>query len=387
MSGRRIIHVPRRFALDEWGGTETVVYQLCREQIAAGWQAEIHTSKALAATPSETWRGVPIRRYNYTYPFCGLSEAERHALDKKGGNLLSFGLLGGLGTARSVRLYHAHVTKRMGGIVRTAARLRRKPFVVTLHGNSFDVPTEEADTVVAAQKGHFEWGRPFGMLFGSRSLLQEADAVISVGRSEYEAACAHLGAERMHYLPNGVVPTSFSGGERERMRHELRIGEDDFCFGCISRIDPQKNQKLLVEAFFQLAADSPRAHLVICGPVTREEYLSEIQSIVAASPHGGRVHILPPVEPESPRQRDLYAALDTFVLASRHEPFGIVVLEAWAAEKPVIAAKVGGLGYLVRHEDNGLLFAPGQTDELLAHMRTLMENREWGGTLAVRAKK
>jgi glycosyltransferase involved in cell wall biosynthesis len=285
-----------------------------------------------------------------------------------------------------VRLYHAHVTKRMGGIVRTAARLRRKPFVVTLHGNTFDVPTEEADTVVAAQQGHYEWGRPFGMLFGSRSLLQEADAVICVGRSEYEAACAHLGAERMHYLPNGVVPASFAGGERLRMRSELGIGEGDFCFGCISRIDPQKNQKLLTEAFLKIADQEPRARLVICGPVTREEYLAEIKALVAASPHAGRVRILPPVEPESPRQRDLYAALDAFVLASRHEPFGIVVLEAWAAGKPVIAAKVGGLGYLVRHEDNGLIFSPGRVDELVANMRTLMENPAFGAELAERAK-
>ena len=88
----RILHIPRRFALDEWGGTESVIYNLCKQQLACGQQPEIHTSRALAPTPREVWRNIPIRRYRYCYPFLGLSTAEKLALDKKGGNLLSLDL-------------------------------------------------------------------------------------------------------------------------------------------------------------------------------------------------------------------------------------------------------------------------------------------------------
>jgi hypothetical protein len=72
----RILHVPRRFALDEWGGTESVIYNLCKQQQALGQHPEIHTSRALAPIPREVWRDIPIRRYRYCYPFLGLSEAE-----------------------------------------------------------------------------------------------------------------------------------------------------------------------------------------------------------------------------------------------------------------------------------------------------------------------
>ena len=52
----RVIHVPRRFVADEWGGTETVIAELLREQRRAGWAPEIHTSLALSKVRREPGR-------------------------------------------------------------------------------------------------------------------------------------------------------------------------------------------------------------------------------------------------------------------------------------------------------------------------------------------
>lgn len=82
---RRILHIPRRFSLDEWGGTEAVISNLCKAQLNMGYSPEIHTSMALAPQKHETWNGVPIHRYAYCYPFLGLSTEQKHSLDKKGG--------------------------------------------------------------------------------------------------------------------------------------------------------------------------------------------------------------------------------------------------------------------------------------------------------------
>jgi glycosyltransferase involved in cell wall biosynthesis len=68
---------------------------------------------------------------------------------------------------------------------------------------------------------------------------------------------------------------------------------------------------------------------------------------------------------------DAYHACDTFVLPSRHEPFGIVVLEAWSAGKPVVVSDLGGLRALVDDGRTGLKFDPGATDaaqQLAAHL-------------------
>ncbi len=364
----RILHIPRRFALDEWGGTESVIYNLCKQQQAHGQHPEIHTSRALAPVPREVWRDIPIRRYRYCYPFFGLTAAERHALDKKGGNLLSLDLFWHLLAARDVRIYHAHVLKRMGGAVLTAARLRHKPCVVTLHGNIFDVPAAEAASIVEAQQGHCEWGKPFGALFRSRHLLDEADAVLCVGFSEYEKAKAALGHGRVHHLPNGVTPEAFAAGDRAAGRQALGWPEDVIGFGCLSRIDPQKNQLLLVEAFAALVAARPRQEhrLLLGGPVTAPGYLEEIKSLIGRHRLEALVTLHPAVVAESSQHRNLLAALDGFVLPSRHEPFGIVILEAWAAGLPVIASNIGGLAQLVSHERDGLHFPAGDAAALCA---------------------
>lgn len=366
----RVLHIPRRFATDEWGGTESVVFNLCLQQQAHGLQPEIHTSRALAPAARETWRGIPIRRHRHVYPFFGLSPADVHALDKKGGNLLSIGLFLNLLAAKDVRIYHAHVLKRMGGSVLSAARLRGIPCVVTLHGNIFDVPADEAASVVEAQQGHFEWGKPFGALFRSRQLLDDADAVLCVGYSEYEKARAALPHDRVHHLPNGVNPESFADGDRAAGRRALGWTETTIAFGCLSRIDPQKNQLLLVRAFADLVRQRPddELRLLIGGPVTSQAYLEEIKDLIREREIGNQVTIHPAVEAESQVHRNLLAALDAFVLPSRHEPFGIVVLEAWASGLPVIVSDVGGLQRLVTDGSDGLRFPSGNEQALTAAM-------------------
>ena len=55
-----------------------------------------------------------------------------------------------------------------------------------------------------------------------------------------------------------------------------------------------------------------------------------------------------------------------------HEPFGIVVLEAWSAGIPVIASKVGGLKDFIQSGRNGLLFDPEHGEELVKHYDDLI---------------
>jgi glycosyltransferase involved in cell wall biosynthesis len=384
---RRIIHIPRRFAQEEWGGTESVVLNFCRQQAAAGWVPEIHTSRALNPVKKEMWRDILIRRYRYCYPFAGLSEAEVAALDKKGGNLLSLSLFWGLLFRPKVRIYHAHVLKRMGGAVFRAAQLRGRPFVVSLHGNIFDVPKAEADSIVEAQQGHFEWGRPFGMILGSRSLLEQADAVMCVGFSEYEAALKALSHERVYHVPNGVNVDHFSLEGRKRMREQFGLKDDDLLIGCISRIDPQKNQEMLLRVFNRLAGEHSKLNLIISGPVTLPNYEAKLKQMAQEGGFMERIHFAPPVEPESADHAALFASLDAFVLPSRHEPFGIVALEAWAARRPLLAARSGGLRHFVKDGRNGLAFDSDDDAGLEAALKRLLGHPEMASALAQEGRR
>jgi glycosyltransferase involved in cell wall biosynthesis len=367
----KIIHVPRRFAQDKWGGTESVIVNLCRQQQLRGYAPEIHTSKALNPTPHEMWQTLPVQRYGYVYPYFPLRQKDRETYDLKGGNLFSYSLYRALVKAKNVRIYHTHCLKRLGGEVLTAARKRGKPCVVTIHGNYFDVPEAERASFGGESEGpHIEWGKALGMFFNSRNLLTDADAIMCVGHSEYEAAKKQLPHDRVHYLPNGVNPGAFENGNRDEWRARLGFERNDFIFGCISRIDAQKGQHLMLHALQEVLKKHPNAAVVIAGPVTDPGYGREIEALRGEM--GQRVRLLPSVDPESADHAGLLAALDAFVLPSRHEPFGIVVLEAWAAKKPVIVSRVGGLIRLTKDGVDALQIDSGRVEQLAACMERLM---------------
>ena len=361
-AANKIIHVPRRFVAEEWGGTETVILEISRQQQRDGWSPEIHTSMALAKQRNEIIGGVAVKRYPYCYPFFGLSAADKAALDKKGGNLLSLSLYNALRREKNVRLFHAHALKRLGGEVRTAARWQKKPFVVSLHGGVFDVPTAELGTMLKPIENKTEWGKPFGALFGSRRVLDDADFVICVGQSEMEKAKKQLTHDRIAYLPNGVDCAKFTTGDGAAFRAKHGIPAGAFLALNISRIDAQKNQLLLLEAFAKFRAQNANAFLILIGPETQPTYAQKLRDFIATNNLATCVKLLPGMRNDNPELIQAFHACDVFVLPSMHEPFGIVVLEAWSSGKPVIASCVGGLQALVRDGETGFFFDPNASD-------------------------
>ena len=67
---------------------------------------------------------------------------------------------------------------------------------------------------------------------------------------------------------------------------------------------------------------------------------------------------------------------DVVCVPSRNEPFGIVILEAWSAGKPVVASENGGPGEFVWNEVNGLKIYPNP-ESIAWGLGTLFTNFEW----------
>ena len=63
-------------------------------------------------------------------------------------------------------------------------------------------------------------------------------------------------------------------------------------------------------------------------------------------------------------------------MPSRDEPFGLVALEACALERPVVAARVGGLAEQILEGETGLLVPPGDVDALRAALERLLGDAE-----------
>lgn len=71
-----------------------------------------------------------------------------------------------------------------------------------------------------------------------------------------------------------------------------------------------------------------------------------------------------------------YESADIYVHPSRYEPFGVVLLEAMACGKPIVASKVGGIPFVVEDEETGLLFKSENVEELAEKVILLLRNKE-----------
>ncbi|MBK8507198.1 MAG: glycosyltransferase family 4 protein [Candidatus Competibacteraceae bacterium] len=107
---------------------------------------------------------------------------------------------------------------------------------------------------------------------------------------------------------------------------------------------------LLVEAIPMLLADHPEARFVLAGEGPEREPLKQrIEALGVA-----RATVLLDRLPY-PHYLDLLRACDLVAVPSRNEPFGIVVLDAWSAGKPVVATTAGGPREFVRDNVDGVL--------------------------------
>ncbi|MBQ7208819.1 MAG: glycosyltransferase family 4 protein [Lentisphaeria bacterium] len=377
----RIAHVVRRFTFDEWGGTETVVWNTALNQLKLGMTPEILATSALSRPGEEIREEIRIRRFPCFYPYFPMPRETARLLDKKGGNPFVPALFRTLRRER-FDLIHIHCGGRMAVMSALLAHRLRVPCVISLHGGHAAVPPEELRQMMAPTRHKFHYGGIFDRLLGyRRDAVAEADAVICISREEERRLAASYPGRRIVYLPNGVNVEDFRRKPDCSPREEWHIPSDRRLVLCVSRIDYQKNQQILLE----LPRHDPGCHLLLIGPVTAPWYHRQLLERAKEQGIADRVTVIPGLEPGDPRLKAVLHEADVFVLPSLHEPFGIVALESWAAGLPVVAARTGGLKDFIVPERNGLLFDPEDPAALVACCDRLFRDPELGRRLAENA--
>ena len=370
---KKVAHVMRRFTPEKWGGTESVVFNLSRELIDQQIESPVFCTDMLSQPGSAVLETVPVRRFSYVFPWIGLSENDKKRLELKGGSPLSLALFFALLTEKNISVIHTHVQHRLGGIARTVAKLKGIPYVVSLHGGHFTLPQDQVDLMTEPFRGKLEWGKVFGALFGARRVLNDADAIICVGKSEYDEVKQRYPLKNVFYVPNGVDIEKFSQADGVLFRKTYDFEHAEKIVLCVSRIDGQKNQCGLVRAFAAFSQNHPDHRLVLIGAVTVEAYHRSVVAEIERLGLQEKVTILDGLKPDSPLLPSAYCAAEMFVLASLHEPFGIVILEAWAAGIPVVANRIGGIPGFATDRENIVLAEPGNEEDLTEKMAELSD--------------
>jgi glycosyltransferase involved in cell wall biosynthesis len=136
-------------------------------------------------------------------------------------------------------------------------------------------------------------------------------------------------------------------------------------------VEPKKGLKYLLEAVAQLEqeAGKPVCQVLLVGEGPAEQSLRTLSERLGISPRVAFVGVRRDIP-------EVLSLMNIFVLPSLYEGFGIAILEAMAAGKPVIATTVGGIPEFVVPGQSGLLVPPGDASALARAIKQLLDEPE-----------
>jgi glycosyltransferase involved in cell wall biosynthesis len=321
------------------GGVEELCRQLALEYQRRGLGVIVLTNRWPRDLPAfENIDGIDVHRLAMRVPTSSVKSKISYALT---GAAVRREMLGILQRLRP-DLLHVQCVSCNAAYALRAKRVLGVPLVVTLQGEL----TMDASQVFQREA----WAKRV-----MRESLEEADAITACSRQTLQEAEAWLGKPfggRGRVIYNGIAPADASAEPFEHPRpYILAIG----------RHVPQKGFDLLLRAMAKLVEDPAFGHdLILAGDGAEHHKLRELTAELKL---GNRVVF--PGRVDHPMAMRLFAGCSFFVLPSRHEPFGIVNLEAMAAGKAIAATRVGGVSEIVEDGVNGLLVAGEDVEGLV----------------------
>jgi glycosyltransferase involved in cell wall biosynthesis len=202
----------------------------------------------------------------------------------------------------------------------------------------------------------------------TRGVITTSDAVAAAQRRIWPARrtlTVHPGVDLESFDP-ALYP------EARASRERLGLEPDPPTFGFVGRLQHWKGVHLVLEAFARVLEDDPSPQLVVVGGPHRYEldYADSVRTLAGELDVAHRVHFAGAQQ----NVAEWVQAMDIVVHASGREPFGMVIAEAMAMEKAVVASAAGGPSELIDDGVNGLLFSSGDAGALADCMSRLLSD-------------
>jgi glycosyltransferase involved in cell wall biosynthesis len=263
--------------------------------------------------------------------------------------------LGRVLRSRRVDVLHTHTLAAANTLARLAARAVGVPVVSHLHIENHFRP---ATRVLLANADNL-----------SARLAAKLVAVSEGTRRAYERQGY---PQRIDVVYNGV---SLDGARTRDVRRELGVPAEAPLVGEVGRLCDVKGQRELIDA----VAKVPHVYVVLVGDDIEQggAYRRELERRAAALGVGERVIFAG----RRSDVADVLASLDVVALPSWTEGLPLVVLEAMARRRAVVATPVGGTGEVVVDGETGLLVPPRDSDALATALTRLLDDADLRGRL------
>jgi glycosyltransferase involved in cell wall biosynthesis len=172
--------------------------------------------------------------------------------------------------------------------------------------------------------------------------------------------------EKISVIYNSINLSDFKGQAIDNVRQQLGANSSQILLGIVSRIsEKRKGHSILFQALKQLITDFPNIRLAVIGDGSlKPELEKEVQNLQLTDyvRFTGNRRDIP----------EIFAALDIVILPSLWEGLPVVLLEAMAAAKPVVATAVNGTIEVVQNGKTGILVPPNDKISLANGIRELL---------------
>jgi glycosyltransferase involved in cell wall biosynthesis len=276
---------------------------------------------------------------------------------------------------RNPTIVHTHASKS-GALGRLAAFACKVPIVVhTYHGNYFN------NTYFSPQKTQF-------LMAIDRYLARRSSAIVAISQLQYDDLVTHYRiapAHKVHVVPNGFDLDRFQqqmDAKRADFRAKYHIAPDTVVVGHVGRFVPIKNHALFLEAYAQLRKQQtgPMVAVLVGDGELRADVEAQIRALGLRMQQGD----VPPADGPADviltswiTQIDwALAGMDVVALSSLNEGTPVSLIEAQAAQRPVVSTDVGGVRDTIRHDVSGLAVPNQDAAAFAKAMGQLVQNED-----------
>ncbi len=276
-----------------------------------------------------------------------------------------------------------------------AAKIARRkgiPFIPIMHGYEIMVFRSILNQVINFKKDYLSLVKSFlsslyCTIFQEFPILRNPSTIIAVsnGVAKVIEKRPFIDKDKINVINYGIDLKLFKFLEEERKeaRLKLNISNHDKVVLFLSLLSKQKGADIAIKAFNELAKNNEGLKLIIAGD---GEYFEEAKLLVNNLNLESRVIFTGFVRNEDTVQ--YYNASDIFIFPTlRLESFGIVIAEAMACGKPVIASDVGSIPDVIDNGINGILIPVGDFKELSRQISLLLNDPQYSAMLTQNARR
>jgi len=213
---------------------------------------------------------------------------------------------------------------------------------------------------------------PCGRIEKVSAIIPKASVIASCNVAV--AAQRRVTRAPVHKVAPGIAVNEVAAAAGRGCELRAALGwEGKKVIGIVGRLQPWKGQEVFLQAAALLAPERPDLQFCVVGGAIlgwEGSYEADLHAYAEDNPAlSGRVHF-------AGHQADVYTwmdALDIVVHASLGEPFGLVLVEAMALAKPLVATDEGGPSEIVEDGVSGLLVRPGDPEALVRALRRILD--------------